>query len=181
VARHPQWDRPVLITPAGSLRGFQRLAALQATRLAAWSDQPAKRAHPLRHETPILRRCRCRHFGEPIPKPSAQTVAEAMKVGCHCSTLYSFSRQVRLFCTGLPSRSAMGLRRHSLMVKHDRPAPTILCRIAHLAQQSQSGTGKSLRSQVVDHLDMSNSDQLSRNGRAIIVVETSIFSLFQVL
>src|SRR6266851_3925410 len=70
---------------------FQRLAAFQTTSLVAWGDQPAKRAHPLRHETRVLWLCRCGHFGEPIPKPSAQTVAEAMKVGCHCSTLYSFS------------------------------------------------------------------------------------------
>ena len=135
MARHPQWDRPVLSTAAGILGRFQRLAAFQTTRLVAWGDQPAKRAHPLRHETPVLRLCRCRHFGEPIPKPSAQTVAEALKVGCHCSTLYSFSGKWRLSCPGLPSRSATGLQRHFLMIKHDRPSPTILCRIAHLAQQ----------------------------------------------
>src|SRR5258708_16608521 len=70
---------------------FQRLAAFQTTSLVAWGDQPAKRAHPLRHETRVLWLSRCGHFGEPIPKPSARTVAEAMKVGCHGSTLYPFS------------------------------------------------------------------------------------------
>jgi len=46
---------------------------------------------------------------------------------------------------------------------------------------SQLGKGKSLPQPGVDHLDVSNSDQLSQGVRAIIVAETSVFSLFQVL
>ena len=163
----------VLVTVLGR---FQRLTAFQTTSLVAWGDQPAERAHPLRHVTPVLWLCRCGHFGEPIPKPSAQTVAKAMKVGCHCSTLYSFPSKWGLSCTSLPSRSATRLQRQSLMIKDDRPAPMILCRIAHIARQLPAREGgKSLPSAGGHHPDVSNSDQLLRGVRAIIVGETSAF------
>jgi len=73
-------------------------------------------------------------------------------------------------------------REDALQLNDDRPARRILCRIAHIGQQlpgRKLGNHSSIP--VVDQPEVSNSDQLMLGIRAIMMAETSIFSLFQVL
>lgn len=161
--------------PLGEL---ERLAAFQAARLAARCDQSAKRAHPLRSRCSVIRLERRKQLGEPIcheSKPSTQAIAEPTNIGFHRST-FTVPRGAALRTR---ARRALWEQFHARATRQlydGRSGAAILCRIAHIDEDSQFETvSRASR-------DMSNSDQLFSTNRATMEGGDEHFrSLFQVL